>query len=679
MIRHLTKQKPSVLIIGLYIIVVLIRFLLALLTSAYPMINIDEFLYYGMARSLASGNGLMFRGQPANYSYILYSLTLAPVYLLGLEGPVLFRVLQLWNILLVSTSVFPLHALATAVIGDERKAFLITAVSMLLPDFMLGQMMMGENLIIPLFYTLIYCMYLYLQKNDVRQALIIGLLGGLIFSVKPGSVIPAAVFLLMLLVLGLIKHQPKLVLHPLAGAAVMLVVAAVFFGIVHLLGGKNSILSIYDSQVADSRHLDVFFRFIGIYILYLIIAGGVGCFALTADKVSGYTGSQKTLFWTVMISLGITVLGVSWTVNRYEYNATTAHMRYIGMYIPITYMFAMINNEGKTKNAPQKAKFSPHIIILAVTALLLLVGIYAGVNQYSVFAENMTLSVIIQLFRHSVSPWVATAAVLALIVLFAWLLQKKQPDTIAKAVTLSLSAAMLINNCTAYSISRHDTRFDFASEAAQLHEKLSDKNDVLYLYTTETTTSYYGALDSYSSRDICFVYMNDMFNHLYASQGTYIPFLPDSQRGNVASQETPDTDTIIMDATVYCMLEPSENTEHFALNENGLHLVRILDKTKPWLKWIVGNTKNTTLHSKDKGILLVFDQHYLQSPLTVTMTIRCEQDDTLSFYSGVEQKSLSLQKGQHQYTVTFEQPQNAYNFEAEKGDIRFFQFELANQ
>ena len=109
------KNLHSLFII--YFSVVIIRFLLAIITSAYPMVNIDEFLYYGMARSIAEGKGLMFRGQPANYSYILYSLVLSPIYLLGIKGQLLYRVLQLWNTLIISLSVFPLYNIANRIIN----------------------------------------------------------------------------------------------------------------------------------------------------------------------------------------------------------------------------------------------------------------------------------------------------------------------------------------------------------------------------------------------------------------------------------------------------------------------------------------------------------------------------------------------------------------------------------
>ena len=43
---------------------------------------------------------------------------------------------------------------------------------MLLLDFMLGQLMMCENLIIPLFYTLFYVFYKYLNSRKIKYIIL---------------------------------------------------------------------------------------------------------------------------------------------------------------------------------------------------------------------------------------------------------------------------------------------------------------------------------------------------------------------------------------------------------------------------------------------------------------------------------------------------------------------------
>ena len=672
-------QNKVISVIGLYIAACLIRFMLALATSAYPIVNIDEFLYYGMARSIAAGGGLLFRGQAANYSYIFYSLVLSPVFMLGIKGPALYRILQLWNIMIASLSVFPIFYLAKDWIVEKGKAFRITLLCMLLPDFMLGQLMMCENVILPLFYTAFLVINLYLKKPDIRKVVLIGLLGGLMFSAKPGALIPAAVFLVILLAKGIKERNKAECFHSLLGIVSALSAAVLFFIFVRLLGGKPSVLSIYDVQVSNSGHLNVFVRFLGVYVLYFLLASGTACVALAISRVKHASEEQRLVFLTIAVSMAVTITGVCWSVNRYEYNANTAHMRYIGMYIPLLFVFSMIPPyaPAEKKSSASKKSVSPCLAAFFVAALLIVIlGIYAGVNRYTVFAENMSLAGVISLFRNNVSPVLLAVLLIVGLSGLSFVFWRRNQKAITRITAALFLVSMILNNAAAYSISKNDTRFDFAESTEQLMDDLSGSEEILYLYTAETTTHYYGALDIYSSQDICYTTLDDMFNHLYASRGVYVPFLPEARRGSITVNSTPDTDTIVMDATVYYMLGLSDNTLHYSHNDNALHAVKILDKSKPWLDWIVGNTKNTILSAGNKGIILVFNDRLLDAPLTFTMTIYSEHGTTLKVYSNQETRSITLESGQHEYEITFDKPQDAYNLEAQEGDIRFYGFSM---
>jgi len=676
--RENGNKKALLIVAGLYCACVLLRFILAVTTSAYPMVNIDEFLYYGMARSIAAGKGLMFRGQPANYSYILYSLVLSPVYLLGLEGPALYRALQLWNILIVSLSVFPIYRLAEAFTRDGTRAVQVAAVSMLLPDFMIGQLMMCENVIIPLFFLLVLAAYRYSESGRRQDILLVGALGGLLFSAKPGAVIPAAVTLAFSLGAGLIGRDGRKSLDALFGAAAMGAVIAVFFGLVEMLGGHASVLSIYDVQIAESRHVDVFVRFLGVYPLYFIIACGVGCAVLPFFGFGRLSPAQKALFAELMISLGLMIAGVAWSVNRYEYNANTAHMRYIGMYIPIMYLFSMVPGQAMPARARKQAPVLGVAVVGLTVLLLFVVDVFAGVNQYTVFAENMTLASFIRMFRSGVPAAPVLIAVLCACGAFLYLIWRRREKPLRTAVTAVLAGCMLINNISAYGISRQDTRFENSRQAQELLGDVSETGEILYLCTDATKSSYYGALDAYSRQDIFFVTLNDLFNQMYANAGVYMPFLPKGERGNRPERLTPDTDTLVMDATVYAMLKLSDNTAHRTVNRDSLHLVKILDRTQPWLDCVIGNTTNTILSAGDTGIVLVFQEKYLKSPLTFRMKIFSEEGTSLSFFSGLEEKSVQLEAGMHEYDITFDKPADAYNLKAASGDIRFYGFDLFN-
>ena len=107
--NHRKSSQWKLALICIYVAAVAIRFVLAILTRRSISITIDEHLYTGIARSIAAGDGIMFRGQTADYSYFAFPLFLSPIYALFPNGTDFFRILQLWSILLMQASVFPIY------------------------------------------------------------------------------------------------------------------------------------------------------------------------------------------------------------------------------------------------------------------------------------------------------------------------------------------------------------------------------------------------------------------------------------------------------------------------------------------------------------------------------------------------------------------------------------------
>ena len=238
----------------LYFGIVLIRFLMALCTTSFPTVGIDEFLYYSLGRSIATEGKLLFRGQSANYAYLLYPLTLSPVYLLFREGSNYYRLLQLWNILLMSSSVFPLYFMSKELLESEKKAYLPAALAMLLPDFILGELIFSEAIIYPLFFTLMYCAYLHIERGNTQSILWVGIIGGLLYSTKPGAVVPAAVFLLMMFISAIIKKKGKNALLALCSALILVAVAGAFWTLARFVFGYDgALLSIYEAQLPRTK------------------------------------------------------------------------------------------------------------------------------------------------------------------------------------------------------------------------------------------------------------------------------------------------------------------------------------------------------------------------------------------------------------------------------------------
>ncbi len=690
--RKLALRKPLLRVTAVYAAFVLLRFLLAMATSAYPMVNVDEFLYFGMARSMAGGQGLLFRGQPADYSYILYSLLLAPVCLTGASGMVLFRLLQLWNTLLVNLAVFPLWQLARRFTGEER-AVRIAAFSMLLPDFMLGQLMMQENIILPLFFTLVLAAWAYNERHRRRDVLLTGVLGGLLLSAKPGAVVPAAVMLLGWLIQGLKEKDRRRCLQALEGLGMLAAVAGFFFLLVWLLGGRPSLLSIYAKQVAGDGHPEIFLRFLGVYPAYFAMACGIGCPALAFAVLRRQDRNRRFLFVALSVSLLLCIAGVAWSVNRYEAGATTAHMRYIGMYLPLALLFSLspgVPTEdrpappqpGEPERLPRSALIAASVLTALAPLLLLLVGAYGGVAGQSVYAENMTFAAILQGSRLQIPAWAWAAAAALAGGVFLAVLWRRSPRAARITAAVLLGAAMLVNNVASYSLCARDTLPGYSRDGEALAAELGD-DEPLYLYSRINTTAYYGALDVCSSRGIAFVPFNDYFNQLSQTGGVYLPFRPRALRGQAGDAEgkallpTPATGTIVLDPMVYAVVKLSANTSHWAPGSGSLHLVRILDPSKPWLDSAIGGTENGVLAAGRRGVLLVLSSASLRSPLTLRLQVRCDRAAEIRFRTGHEEKTVSVAAGSSVCEVTFSRPEKACSVTADQ-DIRIRGYELIN-
>ena len=82
------QKKPGTWkwVLLIYFACVIVRSVMAFLTTAFPTVGIDEFLYSSLGRSIATEGSLLYRGQPAKYSYLIYPLMISPVYALFGEG-----------------------------------------------------------------------------------------------------------------------------------------------------------------------------------------------------------------------------------------------------------------------------------------------------------------------------------------------------------------------------------------------------------------------------------------------------------------------------------------------------------------------------------------------------------------------------------------------------------------
>ena len=678
------ESRAVVYLFICYFAVVAARFILALATSAYPTVSVDEFLYYSIARSIASEGKLLFRGQPADYSYILYPLCLSPVYLIFQEGADYYRLIQLWNILIMTSAVFPIYGLFHAMLKDHR-ALILTMVALLLPEFILGQYIFSEVIIYPLFYTVLYLAYLYIANKKEVNILFIGLAGALLYYAKPGAMVPAAVFLIVFLSRAIKNKDIRQVLFCIAGIVVFASVFVAFQLVLKYVFGYNGgILSIYKMQVGNDYgwHWVVFFKAIPAYVYYFILSCGIIGFAYPCTVFKYWDKEHKRFAGAVLISLAVMIIGTAWTINRHEYASETIHLRYISMYIPLFLLFSLlpqpIKNDQKKANQRPSCILTVLLVFLAVYSIVCGIGVKAGNSACYPF---MSLSVI--LLQNNLPETLQLVFIIAVIAcctavyLMIEKNKKNRDQNFLPHICAGIMVAlMLVNVIFDYVLLRQKIDFKAASQMTEARSVLKDK-DYIYVYTDERVMDY--GLDINSRNNISSVTLNDMFNHLYTDHGAFIPFIPDASRGMLPSLPLHDTDTIVLDRTVFPLVKLSDDgTVKTLFSDNQICIARI-SPDKPMVSSIIGNIKKLELQKGTTGILVIYDTGLLSQPLKMRFNIQSDAAQMFTIFSDSETHSVSLTPGRQWYEIVFDRPQTAYNFSVEEANIILYGYELSRQ
>lgn len=119
------------LLVGLWAVVSLVIFWLSTGHES-PRRYQDEFLYWGVAKAFAAGDGLTWRGVDIGVFYPLYPVLLAPAFWLGDSVAERYTLIHLINSLMMVGVVFPAYFFARMFM-DRRRAFLAALFAIAVP------------------------------------------------------------------------------------------------------------------------------------------------------------------------------------------------------------------------------------------------------------------------------------------------------------------------------------------------------------------------------------------------------------------------------------------------------------------------------------------------------------------------------------------------------------------
>ncbi len=667
----------------MYAAAVLIRYGLAIYTHVYTTVIIDEHLYYSMARSIANGEGLLLMGQPADYSSILYSLVISPVYLLP-EGTNYLHLIQLWNILLMNLSVIPLYCLARDVIGDRKTAIVTAALGLLAPDMMLGGYVMSEVLLFPLICTMMYAAYRYFVHKKALHLAAAGVIGGLIYFTKPGQVIPAVVLLILVLTMGARAQDRKQILAGVAGLVSLAGTIALTYGIVSILfRHPASLLGVYDNQLFTngSVHWWAFFRAILLSpSCFYLMTGGI-CLLLPLYDYRELDEAKRSFLWAILISAAAVMLGTAWAVNRVEYIYSTIHTRYFSVYVPLL-MILSVDRAGKPDlRKPRRIEYNTKTqIVWGVTVYfvicLCLFGVASGVDLSTNIMSNIALSLLrgIAASRTAIVWSVIFAAAAAALAWYVTASQKRHSRALIVGVML---LNFILNACYAYSHVYEIIDESFVEQASVIREAIAGR-DFMYIYGSGLL-EYNAYLDPNTKKSVTMVSVNDLYNNTLQSDGIYEPFLPSVQRGTIPQNLTPDMDLFVVDKGALNHLILSDSiqweTEDPSLNMQVLSI----PQGERWVDAFLGGPVNGKLGSNTAGYISLFKEEYRQHCVTVHLEIDISNDTEFVVGFGDQAFSFNLPAGRDTYVIRLSAPTDTISFVAKDSELRIISFSVEVQ
>ncbi len=673
------KGLPAVYILAaVYLGMVLIRYLLAVNTHIYSTVIIDEHLYYSIARSIANGEGLLFMGQPADYTSILYPLVIAPVYRLFPEGTAFFRLIQLWNICLMNLSIIPLYLISSRIIRDRRTAIAAAVISMMMPDMVLGGFIMSEAILFPLIYTMMYFAYRYFADKRAKDLLTAGVIGGLIFFTKPGQAVIAGVILGAALIGGLRARDRRQILAGIWGlagfAATVALSCAIVFG---LFRHPSSLLGVYDYQTfkIESVHWGAFFRAVLLSpACFYLICGGV-CLVLPILRCGELEPEKRTFLWVVLISALVIMTGTAWTVNQVEYERANIHTRYFAMLVPLLLILGCGCEEKKNARLPEHPEKDAKVwIIWGITGLFVLCAAVFGVAAGIDFSADIMGNAAMAFLRATAASvpagilWTVLLSVGALVLAFCAARRRMRLRPLMITLTL---ISFLLNTAFSYVGASRKIDPSFASQAGVIREAVA-RRDFLYVYGNNRA-EYNAYLDPNTRKSVCMVYVNDLFNNVNRTGGVYEPFMPALQRGTIPRNMTPDTDLFVIDKGAMSHLVLSDKADYLTEDSNlNMQIVRI-PRGEIWADAFLAGPIGGEVSRDTPCYIRLFAEKYRQGDVKVTLELDLETDTEFIISAGDVPYSFTLPAGRDTYHVTLP-PADMVSFQAKDCDMKVLSF-----
>ena len=670
------KRDPFMWTLLLFGAAFLVHVILNMVVNKAPRFIIDEGLYTNIARSLAWDGELAFRGQPINYPYLLYPFLLVPVYWLNrICGGDVYRYVQVFNTLLVTSSVIPTYLFARDFTKDDKKALWSAFLVSLMPDMLMGGLEMTECLIWPLSLWMFFFCYRCFTGQRLWDGLLTALFAGLMFACKPGAIAMGAVLLTVNLILSLKRKQN--VLQAALFLLELAVIVAVVYGVFLLLfDGRDSILGLYEKQTASWEKKDIWVAIEAFFLtIFLFVFACGGLFALFPyAHLQDYDRDKRTFVVATAIGVLAAVAGTAVFVVPYQWSGEVGHLplhlRYCAMYIPLMYVFTV---DLESCNRKSKA----YIIALIVFILL---SIFPGVRMGFVPKETCLIdSLVLSAFTSTNqlngvgTGWMATLFVIIFSLLFLMhALDQKASSKMKNAMVFRIgniffALFLLLNAICAHIHANNAVDPAVSADASEVNCLIGSKH-CLGITQRNYNDIYSYWLDGRLNVPMQQVTSDQIFVQMMETEGVYSPFIPEKQSPNVNNHLTWDTDMFVLGMTIAEHLELSESILSAEQTEHGHFTVVRIDPSNRWVDSMMYGLDDNSLYPGVEGYIRVFDDDRNMCGF-LHVTITAAGNGYLCI--GDQRITLAEQKQTYECTVPFSK---MIKITAEEGTAQIFTY-----
>lgn len=356
-----TKNKEDICFIIYMLILVAIRAFLAVKTG-YAIMCSDEVCHWGLSRSIYAEGKTLIRGIPADIFSCLYSISIAWVHFFA-DYEVQYTVAHIANAIYMVSMLIPFYLLAQKVLGDKKKALIVTIIAGLLPEFAYNAHILQENLFFPIVMWTFYYIYIAYEKEalSVKDAIIIGVLSFLCFWTRRAGICIAMAIVgsmgwNMLFEKRFKQYFKSIAIFGLSFVLIYLSVSQVYHYLNPDAEGISASAEIL-ARIDINLIFDWFHGGLRYLVIFLLITGFFSwLFPFLILKKMNKVDQRFVVFVTIVLFCAIVESVGMIYVNE---NMERIHIRYLSYIIPIILLyfiksFYVLRDKGETLGRLQR-------------------------------------------------------------------------------------------------------------------------------------------------------------------------------------------------------------------------------------------------------------------------------------------------------------------------------------